>query len=265
MATTPSFSLRRQRNLILASLLFLAAVAWAVLIWQGVLVDARMAMSPTMGMSAGLWLAIWVVMMVAIMFPTAAPMILMFAQVSTAKRKRQQPIVPSWVFVSAYLLVWALVGVLAYAAAAEAEWLASQSTWLMVNAGRLGGGVLIAAGLYQYSPLKHRCLATCRSPLAFIMASWRDGYGGAFRMGLEHGCYCLGCCWLLFVILFPLGMLNVAAMATITLLIFAEKSLPRGHRMAQLGAIFLIVYGLLAVFVPEILPTVMPGPGGMRM
>ncbi|CCF84748.1 DUF2182 domain-containing protein [Nitrolancea hollandica] len=265
MATTPVSSLRHQRNLILATLLVLAAVAWVVLIWQGLQADAEMAMSPTMGMGVGLWLAIWVAMMVAIMFPTAAPMILMFAQVTAGKRQRQQPFVPSWVFVSAYLLVWTLMGVVAYAAAAEAEWLASQSTWLIANAGRLGGGVLIAAGLYQFSPLKYRCLVKCRSPLAFIMASWRNGYGGAFRMGLEHGVYCLGCCWLLFVILFPLGMLNVAAMATITLLIFAEKSLPRGHRMAQLGAVVLIAYGLLAVSVPEILPTIMPGPDGMGM
>lgn len=265
MATTPVFSLRHQRNLILASLLALAAAAWALLIWQGMQANATMAMSPTMGMGAALWLAIWVVMMVAIMFPTAAPMILMFAQVSAGKQQRQQPFVPTWVFVSAYLLVWALVGVLAYAAAIGAERLASQSPWLMANSGRVGGGVLIAAGLYQFSPLKHRCLAKCRSPLGFIMTSWRDGYGGAFRMGLEHGVYCLGCCWLLFVILFPLGMLNVAAMATITLLIFAEKSLPRGHRIAQFGAVALIAYGLLAVFAPEVLPTIMPGQDSMGM
>ena len=151
------------------------------------------------------------------------------------------------------------MGVLAYAAAMGAERLASQSTSLMANVGCLGAVALIVVGLYQFSPLKHHCLEKCRSPLAFIMASWRDGYGGAFRMGLEHGVYCLGCCWLLFVILFPLGMLNVAAMATITLLIFAEKSLPHGHRTAQLGAVVLIAYGLLAAFMPELLPTIMPG------
>jgi predicted metal-binding membrane protein len=86
------------------------------------------------------------------------------------------------------------------------------------------------------------------------MTSWRNGYGGAFRMGLDHGIYCLGCCWLLFVIFFPLGMMNVAAMAAITVLIFAEKSLSLGHRISQMGALALIVYGLVAVFVPEVLP-----------
>ena len=149
------------------------------------------------------------------------------------------------------------MGVLAYAAAMGAERLASQSTSLMANVGCLGAVALIVVGLYQFSPLKHHCLEKCRSPLAFIMASWRDGYGVAFRMGLEHGVYCLGCCWLLFVILFPLCMLNVAAMATITLLIFAEKSLPPGHQTAQLGAVVLITYGLLAAFMPEHLATIM--------
>jgi predicted metal-binding membrane protein len=258
---TTAYSLRHQRNLILASLLVLAAVAWALLIWQATRADLEAAMSPTMGMGAALWLAIWVAMMVAIMFPTAAPMIVMFAHVHATKRQRQQPFVPAWVFVSAYLLIWALAGVLAYGAAVEAEGLASQWAWVTLNAGRLGGGILIVAGLYQFSPLKHLCLAKCRSPMAFIMTSWRDGYGGAFRMGLEHGTYCLGCCWLLFLILFPLGMLNVAAMAAITLLIFAEKSLPLGHRLGLLGAGLLIAYGLLAVFVPDVLPTIMPSQG----
>jgi predicted metal-binding membrane protein len=211
-----------------------------------------------MGMGAALWLAIWVAMMVAIMSPTAAPMILMFAQVHASKRQREQPFVPTWVFVSAYLLIWALAGVIAYGAAVGVEGLASRWTWVMLNAGRIGGGILILAGLYQLSPLKQLCLAKCRSPLAFIMTSWRDGYAGAFRMGLEHGAYCLGCCWLLFVILFPLGMLNVAAMAVITLLIFGEKSLPVGRRLGWLAAAALIIYGLLALFVPDVLPTTMP-------
>jgi predicted metal-binding membrane protein len=259
--TPATHALRRQRNLILASLLILATAAWALLVWQATRSDSEAAMSPTMGMGAALWLAIWVAMMVAVMFPTAAPMILMFAHVHAAKQQREQPFVPTWVFVSAYLLVWAVAGVLAYAAAVAGEALASQSMWVMVNAGRLGGGILILAGLYQLSPLKHLCLAKCRSPLAFIMRSWRDGYGGAFRMGLEHGAYCLGCCWLLFVILFPLGMLNIAAMAAITLLIFAEKSLPLGPRVGVVGAAFLVGYGVLAVFVPEVLPTMLPDQG----
>lgn len=239
--------------MILACLLVLAAAAWAVLIGEATTMGA--AMGPTMGMGAALWLAVWVAMMVAIMFPTAAPMILAFAQVHGRERARGRPYVPTWIFTSAYLLVWSLAGVVAYAGAIGAEWLASRSMWAMENAGRIGGLILIAAGLYQVSPLKHICLARCRSPLAFILGSWREGRGGAFRMGLEHGGYCLGCCWLLFVILFPLGMLNVAALAAITVLIFAEKTLRHGRLIGRLGAAALIGYGLLVVVAPRVLPT----------
>jgi predicted metal-binding membrane protein len=217
-----------------------------------------------MGMGAPLFLAMWVVMMVATMFPTAAPMVLTFAAIQGGKQQRGQSSVPTWVFVAAYMVVWTLFGVLAYALVAGAERLTAPSGWLMANAARLGGAVLIAAGLYQLSPLKHACLAKCRTPLQFVLGSWREGYGGAFRMGLEHGAYCLGCCWLLFVILFPLGMANVAAMALITLLIFAEKALPMGRSVGRAAAVVLLAYGLLVVLMPELLPTAMPmGKGEM--
>jgi predicted metal-binding membrane protein len=247
----------RERNLILASLLVLAAAAWALLAWQAMADDGEMAMGLTMGMAAPLFMAMWVAMMVAMMFPASAPMILMFARVHAGKRERGQPFVPTWVFVSSYLLVWTLSGVVAYGAATGAEELAEQWMWLMDNAARIGGGVLALAGLYQLSPLKRSCLSKCRTPLDFILGSWRDGYVGSFRMGLEHGSYCLGCCWLLFVILFPLGVMNVGAMVAITLLIFAEKSLPRGERIAQVAAVALVAYGALVVSVPDALPTMM--------
>jgi predicted metal-binding membrane protein len=253
MSATP-YPLPRERNLILGSLLILATAAWAILVWQRAMADDEM-MGLTMGMAAPVFIAIWVTMMVAMMFPTAAPMILMFARVQTGKRHREQPIVPPWLFVAAYLVVWTLFGVAAYAAATWAEDLADRSMWLIDNAGRFGGGVLIAAGLYQLSPLKRRCLSKCRTPMDFILGSWREGKIGAFRMGLEHGAYCLGCCWMLFVILFPLGTMNVAAMALITLLIFAEKSLPLGRQAAVLAAVALIAYGAVVLFVPDALPT----------
>ena len=247
-------TLQRERNLILAVLLILAVAAWGFLAWQATRVSP-MAMGLTMGMGAALFLAIWVVMMVAMMFPTAAPMILMFARVHRDKRQSGKAFVPTWVFVSAYLLLWTLFGVLAYICAVWAERLAQQVPWLAAHAAQIGGGVLVLAGLYQLSPLKRTCLAKCRTPLDFIVRSWRNGYLGSFRMGLEHGAYCLGCCWLLFVIFFPLGIMNVAAMAVVTLLIFAEKSFPLGQRIAQLAALALVTYGLLVVFMPGALPT----------
>ncbi len=226
-----------QRNVILGLLLALAAAAWALLAWQGAGAGMDMAMaSPTMGMRAPLFLAIWVVMMVAMMFPTAAPMILTFHKVQASKRQRGEAFVATWVFVAAYMLVWALSGVAAYAGALAAEAIAARMALSSATAARIGGAVLIAAGLYQLTPFKDLCLSKCRTPISFIMTSWRDGVAGALRMGLLHGAYCLGCCWLLFVILFPLGIMNIAAMAVITLVVFAEKTLPWGRPVARATA-----------------------------
>jgi predicted metal-binding membrane protein len=271
VATTSAYPLPRQRTLILGTLLVLAALAWALLLWQlrsmdrgmattmddGMAMEDRGTADLTAGMGAPLFLAMWVTMMVAMMFPTAAPMILTFARISAGKQQRGQPFVATWVFVAGYLVLWAGFGVLAYLAAVGAERLAEQSMWLMEHGAQLGGVVLILAGLYQLSPLKDVCLGKCRSPMAFILQSWRDGTGGAFRMGLAHGLYCLGCCWLLFVLLFPLGIMNVAAMALITLLIFTEKSWLLGRRVAQSAAVALVAYGALVLVVPDALPTML--------
>jgi predicted metal-binding membrane protein len=251
-----------QRAVMLGLLLGLAAGAWALLAWQHT--DADMAMaSLTMGMGATLFLAIWVVMMVAMMFPTAAPMILTFHKVQADRRERGEAFVATWVFVAAYLLVWVLSGVVAYAGAVAAEAVAARAALSAEAAARIGGVVLMAAGLYQLTPLKDRCLAKCRTPIGFIMTSWRDGVVGVVRMGLEHGLYCLGCCWLLFVILFPLGIMNVAAMAVITLVIFAEKAAPWGRPVARVTAAALVIYGAAVLVTPRLLPTFMEG--GMAM
>jgi predicted metal-binding membrane protein len=255
--TLSAYPLPRERNLILGSLLVLAAGAWGVLIWQAAMTDEEMSL--TMGMSAPLWIALWIAMMVAIMFPTAAPMIMMFARVHAKREERGQTFVPTWVFASSYIIVWAVAGLVAYAIAVGGDALADESMWVMDNAPRIGGVLLIAAGVYQLSPLKYVCLNKCRSPISFVLNSWRDGYGGSFRMGLEHGVYCLGCCWLLFLILFPLGMMNIGVLALITLLIFAEKSTPIGRQVALLAAVALIVYGAVVVFVPDALPMMMDG------
>jgi predicted metal-binding membrane protein len=184
-------------------------------------------------------------------------MILMFVRVSAGKRQRGQVFVPTWMFVGSYLVVWTAFGALAYVGALAAQGLAAHSVWVMDNAAHLGGAVLILAGLYQLSPLKNLCLTKCRSPINFILNSWHDGYPGALRMGLAHGAYCLGCCWLLFVILFPIGVMNLAAMVVITLLIFAEKSLPMGREISRIAAVALVGYGGLVLVVPHLLPIMM--------
>ncbi len=263
MATRKTLAPRYERFVILGMLLALAALAWVVVIGQALALNApampgsmgaSMPTGLTMGMSAVLFLAIWVAMMVAMMFPSAAPMVLMFSAIAAGKRQRGQSFAPTWVFVAGYLIVWTLAGGAAYLAALGLDALASRSMPLMENAGRIGGAVLVLAGLYQLSPLKNTCLAKCRTPTQFLMTSWRSGAGGALRMGIEHGIYCLGCCWLLFVILFPLGMMNIAALALLTALIFAEKVLPAGRVVSIVAGVALIVYGALVVFVPALLP-----------
>jgi predicted metal-binding membrane protein len=205
-------------------------------------------------MTAVLFIAIWAVMMVAMMFPTAAPMILMFGAVYVSRRKQERPYVPTWIFVSGYLLVWIIPGVVAYFLARVVDQVGGQSTWAMENGARIGGAILLLAGLYQLSPLKNVCLSKCRTPLQFLLTSWRDGYAGAFLMGVEHGAFCLGCCWLLFVILFPLGLMNLAVMVLVTALIFAEKALPIGRQISLVAGVGLVVYGALVIFLPAMLP-----------
>ena len=244
--------LQRERPFILTLLLILATASWAILIWQSRIANG-MSMGLTMGVGAALFLAIWVVMMIAMMFPTAAPMILVFARVQRDRGSLGHALTPTWVFVGAYLLIWTLFGGLSYLGALATSELAQQVPWLMLNAARIGGGILMLAGLYQLTPLKHACLAKCRTPQEFIRHSWRDGSAGYFRMGLEHGIYCLGCNWLLFVLLFPLGIMNIAAMALLTALIFAEKVFPLGTRIAQCAALVLILYGALVIVVPAAL------------
>lgn len=245
--------MQRERTFILTLLLVLAAASWAILIWQSRTAQG-MGGGLTMGMGAALFLAIWVVMMVAMMFPSAAPVILEVARVQGDTGTFRYAFAPTWVFVGAYLLIWTLFGGLSYLGALAASELAQQVPWIMMNAARIGGGILVLAGLYQLTPLKHACLAKCRTPQDFILHCWRDGPAGSFRMGLEHGIDCLGCNWLLFVLLFPLGIMNIAAMALLTALIFAEKVFPLGTRIAQFAALVLILYGALVIVVPAALP-----------
>ena len=251
IAQSNAARLRRQRNLVLALLLALAGGCWLVVLRQAGMTQG---MGLTMGMTLPLFVLAWVAMMIAMMFPTASPMIVMFGTVAAGKQQRTQPFVPTWVFVSAYLTVWVGFGVVAYAAAAGLGALAMQLPWLITNAPRLGGAVFVVGGLYQLSPLKSLCLTKCRSPLSFLLTSWRDGYGGAFVMGLKHGAYCLGCCWLLFAILFPVGVMNIAAMVGLTLLIFAEKSLAWGSAIARVAGVALVGYGVVVLVTGHGLP-----------
>jgi predicted metal-binding membrane protein len=191
----------------------------------------------------------WAVMMAAMMFPAAAPMLLLFRTVYAQRKTQGSAFVPTWVFAAGYLLVWTAVGAVTWAlvqlgsdAAGRLD-AAERATWAPLAL----GGVLIVAGLYQLTPLKQVCLDHCRSPFAFVMQHWREGYGGALRMGLVHGLYCLGCCWALFAVLVAAGVMSLAWMLLLTLVVFAEKVLPGGQRTSQVvGVAFLILGAVVA-------------------
>ena len=254
-ATAPSVppAVARQRNAILVTLLGLAAAGWIVFLNQARQpVGMHGAVGPdlTMGRSWPLFLAMWVAMMVAMMFPAAVPMVLMYGRM-----KRNDPSSIA-LFTGSYIALWFAFGVVAYLLSAMVESTASGSEWVAMNWGRAGGVLLVLAGVYQLTPLKDICLRHCRTPLSFVMTRWRDGRGGAVRMGLAHGLFCMGCCWLLFLILIPLGVMNVAAMVAVALVVFAEKAVPHGRGIGLLAAVVMIGYGVAVAAHPSLLPTV---------
>jgi predicted metal-binding membrane protein len=251
--------LARQRGAILTSLIAITVLAW---IWVARQADGGMPMRMyglglTMGMGAWAFMAMWIVMMVGMMLPASAPMILTFAAIQERRRLAQRPYVPVCVFTASYMTVWVAVGFGSLGFAAGMDALAARSDWLMSNWHRIAGGLLVAAGMYQLTPLKNTCLGKCRTPAGFLLEYWRDGWSGAFAMGLRHGLYCAGCCWLLFVILIPLGIMNLIAMGAVTALVFAEKTFPHGEWIGRVAGVALMAYGALVLVRPGSLPGTM--------
>lgn len=232
----------------------LTAAAWALLIRQRPAGGHAEAMSPTMGAGALLFLGLWLVMVAAMMFPAIAPMILMFARVAANRRASGRPSPPTSVFVAGYVLVWAVVGLVAFVLARGAEQLAYRYEFVAGNTGRIAAVLIVVAGIYQFSALKDRCMTECRSPLSFLSQNWREGTRGAVTLGIHHGLVCVGCCWALMALMFPLGMTNIAALGAVTLLVSAEKILPVGRRLRYAAGVALVVFGAAVLVHPGLLP-----------
>jgi len=223
---------------IVAALLACAAVAWLITIRQA----GSMGTGGVRMMSAGLFLITWLVMMVAMMFPSVAPMTLAFASVT---RSRGEGYLPTAAFVLGYILVWAVCGLvpLAVLQALDHIWMTPPS-WLP----RLGGAVIVIAGIYQFTPLKDTCLGACRSPLGFILThDFGGGPPAAVRAGTSHGLYCLGCCWALMAVLAVLGLMNIAWMALFAAIFFIEKNVRFGEVVPRLVGAACIIGGLVIV------------------
>jgi predicted metal-binding membrane protein len=247
---------RRLRDLqvgLVALLLGLAAVGWLV-------TDDRMQgmdMGPGTDLGAlGFYVSTWVVMMAAMMFPSAAPMALVFRRVQRGRRelgKGARP-VATGVFLGGYLLSWTAFGLAAYGLIELLRFLSIDVLSWDRGGPYLAGGVIVASGVYQLTPLKDVCLSKCRDPLSFVLGYWRKGVGGALRMGVEHGAYCVGCCWALMAALFALGVMSVGWMVFVAALIATEKLLPYKGLANRGMALLLVVLGLAVAFVPERVP-----------
>ena len=243
----------RERLAVLAALTLICGLAWAYLFsmaWgmQQTDMGASMAIMPRMAswrpIDLALVFAMWAIMMVAMMLPSAAPMILLFAAVSRQIGQSRTAINVA-AFVAAYVATWAafsLVATLMQWGLLEARLV---SPMMDESNPMLGGGLLVAAGLYQFTPQKDACLSRCRSPLAFITAHWRRRARGAFVMGAQHGLYCLGCCWLLMLLLFALGVMNLTWVALLSIFVLLEKTLPPATWFKRLGGMAFIVWGIV--------------------
>ena len=188
--------------------------------------------------------AMWAVMMVGMMSPSAAPVLMLFSGMHAGRSQRRVP-VAVLLFGLGYLTVW-----LGFSAcAALGQWglheAALLSPTMSVSSSQLAGAILIAAGAYQLTPLKGGCLAQCQSPLGFLMSKWRDGAVGAFRMGLRHGLYCLGCCWALMVVLLAVGVMNLVWVGALTVFVFIEKLGRGGVRVAQIAGVVFVAWGMV--------------------
>ena len=247
--------LKRDRWIVLSGLAGVSALAWCYLL----LLAAGM---PEMSQNPAAVLApvqlrawdaldfvlmflMWVVMMVAMMLPSAAPMILLFASFNRKQNEQGRPFVPTSVFVAGYLIVWVGFSL----GATLVQWALDQAALLspmMVSSSPvLGGILLVAAGVFQWTPLKNACLEHCRSPFEFLRTGWRKGARGALQMGLGHGAYCLGCCWILMGLLFFGGVMNLLWIATIAIFVLIEKAVPRGAGIGRVTGLLLVVAGVV--------------------
>jgi len=261
------YILGRDRALVKVAIVVIVAIAWSYL----VLLADDMASGDMrlMGMGAGhlpsdqtnftgmtmgsmAWspltffamFIMWWVMMIGMMLPSAAPMVLLFALIQRKQLADQNPFLRTGIFAASYLALWGVFSVVA----TGAQWALSEaallSSTMVATSQWLALALFVAGGVYQLTPLKHACLEHCRSPFTVLSANWKDGRSGAFEMGLRHGLYCIGCCWFLMALLFVGGVMNLVWVATIAILVLAEKVLPGGNLVAITSGLLMLVFAV---------------------
>ncbi len=252
-------TVKRDRIVVLGALALVVALSWAYLLaGAGMDMTALEMMHLTSGRGmtkmmpavwdigyAGVMFVMWWVMMIAMMLPSATPMVLLFAAINRKQKEKGHPSVATALFASAYLIVWAGFSIFAVVLQWGLEALTLLSPMMISASVFLGAGVLLAAGIYQLTPFKQACLKYCRSPLQFIMTRWRSGEDGAFRMGVEHGAYCVGCCWFLMGLLFFGGAMNIYWIVGLAVFVLIEKTIPAGHWFSYVIGVVLILCGMV--------------------
>ncbi len=236
--------LHRDRSILLGGVAAISLLSWVYLYRmtagaEGMHTHAAHAGAPTFGFA----FAMWAVMMVAMMLPSVSPFVLCFAAVQRQRRSESLPYVSSGIFLGGYFAVWIAFSALAALAQLALHRTALLSSTLTATSSLFAGGLLVAAGVYQWTPLKNSCMRHCRSPLGFLLGDWRDGSWGALRMGAEHGIFCLGCCWVLMLLPFAAGVMSMLWMATLTVFILMEKTIPGGEWMSRLAGLVLVIGG----------------------
>lgn len=243
--------LRRDRLIVAIGTAAVAALAWTYLA-SGAGMDIEMmadmpdmAPMPWTPLYAALLFVMWWVMMIAMMAPSAAPTVLLYATVKRKQETASCAAMDAWIFLAGYLVTWAGFSVVAVLVQWALERFGLLSMAMASTSSILGGLILLAAGLYQFMPLKRACLRYCESPLMFLSRHWRPGTRGAFHMGLRHGGYCVGCCWFLMALLFVSGVMNLVWIIAIALYVAGEKLLPFGPRLSRAAGGALILSGTI--------------------
>jgi predicted metal-binding membrane protein len=251
-------NVKGQRLVIYTGLAGIILLAWAYLVYlantmqmTNMGMDISMPSMQAWGITdTSLNFVMWVVMMVAMMTPSAVPVLMMYRTVSQLQHKENSQVSSTWLFLSGYLVTW--VGF--SAAATLAQWglhSAALLTPMMASASPLlGGALLVAAGAYQFTPLKDACLSHCRTPMGFLLAEWREGKLGPLLMGLRHGLYCVGCCWLLMALLFVGGVMNLVWVALVAAYVLVEKVAPQRLWINRISGLAAIAWGLWLVVGP---------------
>lgn len=244
-------ALKRDRTIMMVGLVGIAALAWLYmfyLAWDMSQMDMTVGMAMPMMNSWTLpefilTFVMWAVMMVAMMVPSASPMILTYGATQRRNQTGSQPFGPTTLFLLGYVVVWVGFSL----GATVVQWMlhsaALLSPMMTSTSIVLGSSLLIVAGIFQFTPFKQACLHHCRTPFAFFLNEWRDGPGGAFSMGLKHGSFCLGCCWFLMALLFVAGVMNLVWVATLSVLVLLEKVTPFGAALSRVAGIVFIGWG----------------------